>query len=123
MDAIGGITMKILSIQKVSKKYFIVEYKHLKQYNRAMHTNLESIERFLNKNKIYNKQKAFCMLDNLKEKIKNLHNSAELTEEEKQQSFLLIRKQLRNAKSYKDSPALCYLFDCRNFLRKSLKED
>ena len=59
--------MKILSIQKVSKKYFIVEYKHLKQYNRAMYTNLESIERFLSKNKIYNKQKAFCMLDNLKE--------------------------------------------------------
>ena len=40
-----------------------------------------------------------------------------LTESEKDHIFKLIKKQLKTAKSYKDSPALEYLLQCREFTR------
>lgn len=40
-----------------------------------------------------------------------------LTESEKEHIFKLIKKQLKTAKSYKDSPALEYLLQCREFTR------
>lgn len=40
-----------------------------------------------------------------------------LSEEMKESSFKLIKKQLKTAKSYKESPALEYLFSCREALR------
>lgn len=40
-----------------------------------------------------------------------------LTDSEKQKIFELVKKQVRNAKHFSESPALEYLFECREFLR------
>ena len=43
--------------------------------------------------------------------------SYKLTDSEKQKIFELVKKQVRNAKHFSESPALEYLFECREFLR------
>lgn len=41
----------------------------------------------------------------------------QLTDSEKQKIFELVKKQVKNAKYFSESPALEYLFECREFLR------
>ena len=43
-----------------------------------------------------------------------------LTDSEKQKHFDLLRSQARKSKYYGDSPAFCYLVDCREFLRMAI---
>ena len=43
-----------------------------------------------------------------------------LSEETKQHIFELIKKQVKNAKHYSESPALEYLLQCREFLRLAI---
>lgn len=40
-----------------------------------------------------------------------------LSDMDKEQTFKLVRKQLRRAKTYSESPALEYLLQCRETLR------
>lgn len=43
--------------------------------------------------------------------------SFKLTDSEKTEFFNVVKKQLKNAETYSDSPALEYLFNCRELLR------
>lgn len=43
--------------------------------------------------------------------------SFNLTDSEKTEFFKLVKRQVKNAKTYNDSPALEYLFECRELLR------
>lgn len=51
----------------------------------------------------------------------SIFDGYKMSETEKQNSFKLIKRQMRTAKTYDESPALCYLFECRSFLRLVLK--
>lgn len=44
------------------------------------------------------------------------------TDSEKQKFFELVKKQVKNAKHFSESPALEYLFECWEFLRFSIME-
>lgn len=44
----------------------------------------------------------------------------QLTDSEKQSIFDLVRSQAKKSKYYGDSPAFCYLIECREFLRMAI---